>query len=85
MFGSVVQGQALDERAIVATSTVPLAVVNGTDDVFIQPGYFDTLSYAALWPKGVVRVDGAGHAPFLQQPRTFNALLAEFATMARAS
>lgn len=85
MFGSVVQGQALDEREIVATSTVPLAIVNGMDDVFIQPGYFDTLSYAALWPKGVVRVEGAGHAPFLQRPQAFNALLAEFAKSARAS
>ena len=79
MFGSVAAGQALDEREIVATTTVPLAIVNGHDDVFIQPGYFGGLAYSSLWPRGVVRLEGAGHAPFLQRPQEFSALLAEFA------
>ena len=79
MFGSVVMGQALDEREIVATTSVPLAIVNGVDDVFIQAGYFDGLAYSSLWPDGVVRLEGAAHAPFLQQPQRFNALLAKFA------
>ena len=79
MFGSVVAGQALDEREIVATTLVPLAVVNGMDDVFIRPDYFDGLAWSSLWPEGVVRLAGAAHAPFLQRPREFNALLAKFA------
>jgi pimeloyl-ACP methyl ester carboxylesterase len=79
MFGSVVQGQALDEREIVATTSVPLAIVNGVDDVFIQAPYFESLSYSSLWNRGVVRMDGAGHAPFLQQSGQFNTLLAAFA------
>ncbi len=79
MFGSVVAGQALDEREIVATTRVPLAVVNGMDDVFIRPDYFDGLAWSSLWPEGVVRLAGAAHAPFLQRPREFNALLAKFA------
>lgn len=79
MFGSVLQGRALDEREIVATTRVPLAVVNGVDDVFIRPDYFDGLSWSSLWPRGVVRVEGAAHAPFLQTPAEFNRLLAEFA------
>lgn len=79
MFGSVVQGEPLDERAIVASMTVPLAIVNGADDPFLRPDYFDTLDCASLSPRGVVRVEGAGHAPFLQKPEAFNALLAEFA------
>lgn len=82
MFGSVTQGYALDEREIVATTTTPLAVVNGVDDVFIQASYFDSLAYSSLWDRGVVRLAGAGHAPFLQQPAAFNALLAEFARTA---
>lgn len=79
MFGAVVQGQALDEREIVATTAVPLAVVNGEDDVFIRADYFDGLAWSSLWPDGVVQLAGAAHAPFLQQPRQFNALLAKFA------
>jgi pimeloyl-ACP methyl ester carboxylesterase len=79
MFGSVAQGQALDEREIVATTKVPLAIVNGENDIFIRPDYFDGLSYASLWPRGVVRLEEAAHAPFLQKPAAFNALLKEFA------
>lgn len=79
MFGSVMAGQALDEREIVATTSVPLAIVNGVDDVFIQHGYFDGFACSSLWPQGVVRLEGAAHAPFLQQPQRFNALLATFA------
>jgi pimeloyl-ACP methyl ester carboxylesterase len=79
MFGSVVQGEPLDERAIVAAMTVPFAIVNGAEDPFIRPEYFETLDCASLWPRGVVRVEGAGHAPFLHKPEAFNALLAAFA------
>lgn len=79
MFGSIMSGNALDEREIVKTGTTPLAIVNGRDDVFIRPDYFDCLSYAALWSRGVVRVSGAQHAPFLQKPQEFNSLLVEFA------
>lgn len=82
MFGSVAQGHALDEREIVAGMTVPLAIVNGTDDVFIRPDYFDTLSYGSLWQDGVVQLEGAAHAPFLQRPQEFNALLIKFAASA---
>ena len=79
MFGSVAAGHALDEREIVRTTRVPLAIVNGHDDVFIRPDYFGSLTYASLWPRGIVRMAGAQHAPFLQQPDAFNSLLAEFA------
>ncbi len=79
MFGSVVGGQALDETAIVAETSTPLAVVNGRDDAFIHADYFDTLRFGSLWSRGVVRLHGAAHAPFLQRPREFNTLLREFA------
>lgn len=80
MFGSVVQGQALDEEKIVATTKVPLAIVNGEGDPFIRHGYFDELSYSSLWDRGVVRMAGAAHAPFLQDPAALNVLLADFAS-----
>ncbi|MEX0408204.1 alpha/beta hydrolase [Aquibium sp. LZ166] len=82
MFGSVVAGEPLDEQAIVASMTVPLAIVNGATDPFIRADYFDTLSYGSLWNGRVVRIEGAGHAPFLQAPGKFNALLADFAAHA---
>lgn len=79
MFGSVVTGAPLDEQAVVAGMTIPLAVVNGAEDPFIKHGYFDQLDYATLWARGVVALPGTGHAPFLHAPDEFNPLLAEFA------
>jgi pimeloyl-ACP methyl ester carboxylesterase len=79
MFGSVVQGEPMDEQAIVAAMSVPLAIVNGAEDPFIKADYFGSIPYGSLWPQGVVAVEGAGHAPFLQAPARFNALLAQFA------
>ena len=84
MFGSVVAGKPLDERDIVETTRVPMAVVNGVEDPFIRADYFDTLKWSTLWPKGVVRVEGAGHAPFLQKPAEFNVLLKLFAESVEA-
>jgi len=81
MFGSVVAGAPLDERAIVAGMTVPLAVVNGAEDPFIKPDYFDSLPAPTLWAPGMVRVAGAGHAPFRQTPAVFNGHLASFLRM----
>ena len=78
MFSSIMSGKALDEREIVKTNKTPLAIVNGRDDIFIQPDYFNSLVYAALWPHGIVQMANAEHAPFLQRPREFNSLLVEF-------
>jgi pimeloyl-ACP methyl ester carboxylesterase len=81
MFGSVLAGAPLDERAIVAGMSVPFAVINGAEDPFMKPAYFDTLPAPTLWPAGIVRIPGAGHAPFRQTPAAFNARLAEFLSM----
>ena len=78
MFGSVVAGAPLDERAIVAGMTVPLAIVNGAEDPFLKPAFFDTLTAPTLWRGAAQRIPGAGHAPFRQTPAAFNALLAAF-------
>lgn len=78
MFTSAMAGGFLDEREIVATMSIPLAVANGADDPFLQLDYFDTLRAPTLWKHGMHRIEGAGHAPFLQTPGVFNALLAEF-------
>lgn len=78
MFTSAMTQGFIDERAVVAGMDVPFAVANGAEDVFLQHGYFDGLEAPTLWRHGMLRVEGAGHAPFRQTPRAFNTLLAEF-------
>lgn len=60
MFGSVVAGVPLDEQALVAEMSVPLAVVNGAEDPFIRHAYLDQFNYASLWPRGGGRLAGGG-------------------------
>jgi pimeloyl-ACP methyl ester carboxylesterase len=67
-----------DQRRIVETARVPLAIVNGAKDAFINADYFATVAYANLWDGRVHSLDGLGHAPFWEAPQRFNPLLERF-------
>ena len=78
MFGHFGGGQASDQRAIVETSEVPLAVVNGADDAFMNPAYIGGLNYRNLWGGEVVLLPGLHHLPFYEDPAAFNPILERF-------
>ena len=69
----------LGPHEILRLANGTFAVANGADDPFLKPAFFDTLDAPTLWRHGMMRIAGAGHAPFRQMPEAFNALLAEFA------
>lgn len=71
-------GGVADQRQIVETSSVPLAIVNGAEDPFLNQDYFETIAYANLWGGKVVRLEGLGHAPFWEDADRFNPLLERF-------
>ena len=50
----------MDQRLIVESSPVPLAVVNGDTDRFVNLDYFDTVAYANLWESRCHRLNGLG-------------------------
>jgi len=77
-FANALGGAVDDQRRIAETAKVPLAIVNGADDAFINAAYFDTIRYANLWDGKVHRLAGLGHAPFWQSPERFNPLLERF-------
>jgi pimeloyl-ACP methyl ester carboxylesterase len=77
-FANALAGLADDQRRIVETAALPLAVVNGAEDPFINAGYFDTVRYANLWDGKVHSLAGVGHAPFWEAPERFNPLLERF-------
>ena len=78
MFASVVQGVGVDQRRTVEEAPVPLAIINGENDRFLNPDYFAKPRYANLWRGSVQRIAGAGHAPFFEQPEVYNSLLQAF-------
>jgi pimeloyl-ACP methyl ester carboxylesterase len=76
-FADALAGGA-DQRHLVETAKVPLAIVNGAEDAFINGDYFATVDYANLWDGQVFSLDGLGHAPFWEAPERFNPLLERF-------
>jgi pimeloyl-ACP methyl ester carboxylesterase len=68
----------VDQRLIVESSPVPLAVVNGGADRFVNLDYFDTIAYANLWEGRCHRLAGLGHAPFWESPGVFDLVLERF-------
>jgi len=78
MFDSFTGGNESDQRLIAEQSSIPLAVVNGTDDEFVNNEYIVGLSYQNLWHGEVHLLEGVGHAPFWETPERFDQYLREF-------
>jgi pimeloyl-ACP methyl ester carboxylesterase len=78
LFEAARAGLGVDQRQIVETSQISLAVVNGSADRFVKLDYLDTLGYANLWEGHCHRLAGLGHAPFWEGPGDFNPILERF-------
>ena len=72
------RGDGADQRKTVENTAVPLAFVNGSDDRFVRPGYFEGLRVPLLFDGEQHVVEGVGHAPFWERPDVFNPLLRRF-------
>ncbi len=64
--------------SVVGSWPKPLAIIQGSDEPFMEASYFDTLTYANLWRGKVRMIEGCGHAPFWEEPETYNPILTAF-------
>ncbi|WP_417582824.1 alpha/beta fold hydrolase [Pelagibacterium sp.] len=80
----LMMGAGVDQKKVVEHSPVPFAVVNGKREPFARLDYLAGLDYANLWDGQCHVIDAAGHAPFLEAPEQFNALLGRFINDAAA-
>jgi pimeloyl-ACP methyl ester carboxylesterase len=78
LFEAARAGLGVDQRQVVETNLVPLAVINGSEDRFVRLDYLDTLAYANLWEGHCHRLAGLGHAPFWEGPGVFDPVLERF-------
>jgi pimeloyl-ACP methyl ester carboxylesterase len=78
LFEAAHYGAGVDQRLIVESSPVPLAVVNGGADRFVNLDYCDTPAYANLCEGRCHRLSGLGHAPFWEAPGDFNPVLKRY-------
>lgn len=75
---SAVAGLDLDEREIAETSPLPLAVVSGGQEPFVDNAFLTSLHYRNLWDGHVHLLEGLGHMPFWEAPDRVNPLLSRF-------
>ncbi|CAO2655754.1 Nn.00g045570.m01.CDS01 [Neocucurbitaria sp. VM-36] len=78
MSGKFAGGEGVDQRKVVETEDVLVAVVNGGDEPFVNLDYLDEIRWKKLWKGKAVRLEGLKHAPFWEKPEEFERVLLEF-------
>jgi pimeloyl-ACP methyl ester carboxylesterase len=78
MFKGLLEGAFVNERHFVETSDIPIAVVGGAEDPFVNGDYLANVRFANLWSKSRHVIPRSGHAPFRDSTEVFNTLLASF-------
>ena len=66
------------QMRVITEGKVPMSVLNGRDDPFLNHSYIAALNYANLWAGSPKDISEGGHAPFLNQPDKFNQQLSKF-------
>lgn len=64
-----------DQVATVTDWESPVCVVHGLDEAFVSLEYLKSAPWHNLWGGEVFEFPGRGHAPFIEEPGTFNGLL----------
>jgi len=80
MMEAAMAARGADQRHVVSTSPVPVAVITGADEPFINNDYLLSFPYRNLWDRQVHVIPQTGHAPFWERPQTFNPLFERFLT-----
>lgn len=73
----MISGEGANQKRVVENAEFPVAFVNGENDPFIRPGFFNTLDCPSLWERPIV-IEGVGHAPFWERPDLFNPIFSRF-------
>ncbi|WP_329316435.1 alpha/beta fold hydrolase [Streptomyces sp. NBC_01262] len=75
-------GRALDRTDVAASVTVPWLAVHGSEDRVVAVAAAEEIASAQPAAE-IQRWEGAGHAPFLEDPARFGKELADFVTKTR--
>ncbi len=69
-----------DQYNTVSKWQKPICVVHGQQDPFAALKYLEDIPWRHLWEDEVFILPKSGHAPFLEDPKTFNTILEKFAS-----
>ena len=80
MMVAAMSARGADQRHVASTCAVPLAVITGANEPFVNNQYLAEFPYRNLWDRTVHVVPDTGHAPFWERPQLFNPLFERFLT-----
>jgi pimeloyl-ACP methyl ester carboxylesterase len=75
---SILSGHGADPARLLASGDRPIALVCGEREFMTSWDFMRALAGPAIWRDGVIAIPNAAHAPFLEAPDAFNALLLQF-------
>lgn len=78
MFENILADNIADQQHMVENCPVPLAILNGAEDAFINNAHIASLKYNSLWEETIFLLPQVGHAAFLEKPEVFNRTFARF-------
>jgi pimeloyl-ACP methyl ester carboxylesterase len=78
MVEKFVAGSGVDQTEVVGTARLPLAVVNGIDEPFVNLEFIRNVRYANLWQGRTIEIPNSGHAPFWDAPASFDPIFEQF-------
>lgn len=75
----VLKGQGLDQKQAIEAPAKPMCLLLGENDPFIRSDYLKSLDTMGLFTKEVIMLRGSGHAPFMDDPESFDLSVLDFA------
>ena len=78
MFERFAAGTGANQREIVARAKLPIAVVNGVDEPFVNLAFVRSVRFGRLWRGETIEIAQSGHAPFWDRPQEFVRIFTEF-------
>lgn len=67
------------QKTVAAGWQNPICVIHGDRDVFASQEFIQNVKWGHLWRGKVHVMKDVGHAPFVEAPDKFNAVLLDFA------
>lgn len=77
---SIAKGDIKNEIEILNKTKIPIAIIHGEHDKFVNGNYFNSLHFPSLWNNKIHIIKNCGHCPQLEQHEAFNFLLTNFSS-----
>lgn len=75
---NIMQNKETSQKQRVEQSNTPLCLLHGADDILVRLSYMRSIQSPALFRGETQVFEQCGHAPFMEQPESFDRLLTDF-------